>query len=267
MTTSQPRRVPARVDPISGRRPGSVAAKAHEGVAQPAERRQPRLEERRQQVAGLAVEAHGRAAALGEQGQRRGEVVAFGERAEQRMGIQQAEIGALPELRAGAVRGIADEQHRTVVPARQGDMAVGRAREVVGSGGVVDDARRPRATAPLRRGARPERSIGSLGGQRLDGQAPEHRHLPLPDRQQAHHHGRAVDALAQQAGRAQPGEIGHGRPDAAPGIERRAGAGHQSRAQGRVRAVGRRPRDRTGRGERPACRRPSPARHRRSPRR
>ncbi len=69
------------------------------------------------------------------------------------MGVEQTEIGALPQLRAGAVGGIADEQHRPIVPARQGDMAVGRARKGVGSGGMVDDG-------------------GGLGPQRARGAAP-----------------------------------------------------------------------------------------------
>ena len=58
---------------------------------------------------------------------------------------------------------------------------------------------------------------------------------------------RAAHALAQQAGRAQPGDVGHGRPDAAPGIDSCAGAGHQAphaRPSARRRP---RPRDRTGR--------------------
>ena len=79
-------------------------------------------------------------------------------------------------------------------------MAIGGAREVVGRGGVVDDARRPRARAPLPRGARLKGRSCDAAAERLDGQAPVHRHLPLPDRQQAHHR-RSCRARAGAAGR------------------------------------------------------------------
>src|SRR5258708_41311 len=70
-----------------GPQAGQRGRPTHEGVRRRAGGGEPRLEERRQQMAGLAVEADGRAAALREQGRSRIETGTLGERTCQRMGV------------------------------------------------------------------------------------------------------------------------------------------------------------------------------------
>ena len=64
----------------------------------------------------------------------------------QRVGVEQGEVGALAELRAGRVGRVADEQHRPNVAARQRDVAVGGPGRWPAAA-TLYDVFRPRATA------------------------------------------------------------------------------------------------------------------------
>ena len=86
--------------------------------------------------------------------------------------------------------------------------------------------------------ARP-RSIGRSGASAVDGQAPEHRELPLPDRQQAHHHA-SCRGRAGAAGRPRRARRCRARSSRCSPRDRPAARAlrHQPRAQRRMRAVG-----------------------------
>ena len=118
-----------------------------------------RLEERREPAAGEGIEARVRAPLLGVGGKRRGERRLLAQAVGEHGRIDQGEVGALAELRAGDAAGVADEDDALGVAVAQRDVGVGGERQVVGGADLLDERlrlrARPRAPAPASARCRP----------------------------------------------------------------------------------------------------------------
>jgi hypothetical protein len=117
-----------------------------------------------------------------------------------RQRIDEREIGALSKLRTGAMRCIAHHQHTAAAPWPHDDVAIGRQRELVERGDLVDDRsrRRPCGEYALFQCVETGRflRVGLRQWQAPEeGNAARFRVRRTSDRQNAHHRMRAVVGL------------------------------------------------------------------------
>ena len=181
-----------------------VGDRADDQVAQPGQGAAVGLVDRGEEPADRLVEPHMRAAQAGVENKRIGNVGGAAQCNRQGVGVQQGHVGALAQLRAGRMPGVADVGQRRFGGSLQGAVGVAREGELVGARDLVQQ----------RRGLGPERQgvglpalkpVGGPGVQPVGAQAPEVGGLrtgapgDLADRQHPGHDAGGAVALLQGA--------------------------------------------------------------------